>query len=237
MLTLGKKALEKTGKAVVSLLDEIIAIFANIRNSAKNIKPFLDEILEWLRKFFDDAKKSKSIDELADLTKNELDWMASRSLGNLGGNIIKASQIRKLRGILKQKGITLIVEGDIKSIVKGYKQMGNFKSFDELVSFMKLSNPPKVGLFHAHTRQMILSKECTEIVAFHEMCHLKHFEEVGEIAYKGYDVLEKEMYVWKQILANRSRWTEKELKESLRYINDIRTDPVHGYNLEPIIIK
>jgi hypothetical protein len=109
ILILGKKAVAATGKAIKNLFDEIIAIFAKLRAGAKNIKPFLDEVLDWLKKFFENVKKSKSVDELANLTKNELDWMASRTIGNLGGNILKASQIRKLRGILKQKGITLIV--------------------------------------------------------------------------------------------------------------------------------
>lgn len=45
------------------------------------------------------------------------------------------------------------------------------------------------------------------------------------------------MFVWKQILKNRETWTEAELLESLRYINDIRTNPKFGFNLNPIIIK
>lgn len=146
--------------------------------------------------------------------------MASRNIGNLGGLILKETQIRKLRGILKQKGINLIVDGDANFIVKLFQPIGEFKSFEELILFMK--NNDKVGLFHAGTKQMILAKNCTEIVAFHELCHLKHFEEVGEIAYKGFSTIEKEMYVWKQILSNRSKWTEAELKESLNYINRLR---------------
>ncbi|MDR6968494.1 hypothetical protein J2X31_002517 [Flavobacterium arsenatis] len=47
-----QKAVAKTGEAILRSIDEIIAIFAKIRNGAKNIKPFLDEILEWLRVFF-----------------------------------------------------------------------------------------------------------------------------------------------------------------------------------------
>lgn len=160
--------------------------------------------------------------------------MASRNVGNLGGFILKESQIRKLRGILKTKGINLIVDGDNNSIIKFFKPIDNFKSFDELLFFMKTSKTPKVGLFHTRTKQMILTKNCTEIVAFHELCHLKHFEEVGEIAYQGFNRLEKEMYVWKQILANRGKWTKAELEDSLDYINRVRTEE---YGLKPLIIK
>jgi hypothetical protein len=160
--------------------------------------------------------------------------MASRNIENFGGLILKESQIRKLRGILKNKGINLIVDGDVNSIVKLFKPIDRFKSFEELIFFMKTSKPAKVGMFHAGTQQMILTKNCTEIVAFHEMCHLMHFKEVGEIAYQGFNRLEKEMYVWKQILANRGKWTKAELKDSLDYINRIRTEE---YGLKPLIIK
>ena len=69
-----------------------------------------------------------------------------------------------------------------------------------LAEFMKNRRTPKVGLFHAGTRQMILTKSCTEIVAFHEMCHLKHFEEVGEIAYRGFNRLEKVRILYSYLL-------------------------------------
>ncbi len=176
----------------------------------------MDEILEWLKKFFDDVKKSKSVDEIADLTLKELDWMASRSIGNLGGNILKASQIRKLRGVLKQKGIHLIVEGDAKYISTLFKPVDDFKTIDDLFGAMRYEGFP--GGFNAYTKQFYLSKNATEIVAFHEMAHLKHFEEVGDV-YLTMSKLEKETYVWNQILANRSKWTKAELQDALNYIN------------------
>jgi hypothetical protein len=79
-------------------------------------------------------------------------------------------------------------------------------------------------------------KKTTEIIAFHEMAHLKHFEEVGGV-YLTMSKLEKETYVWNQILANRSKWTKPELQDALNYINDIRINPRYGYNLEPLKIK
>ncbi|MCL1675932.1 zincin-like metallopeptidase toxin domain-containing protein [Elizabethkingia meningoseptica] len=197
----------------------------------KKLQDFVEklwkEIAEWLLK--NKNSLQARYEEIADITTKELDWMAPRRIGNLGGNILKETQIRKLRGILKQKGIQLIVDGDTKAIVKLFMPIDNFKSFEELRLFMKNNN--KVGLFHAGTKQMILTKNCTEIVAFHEMCHLKHFEEVGEIAYKGYSVVEKEMYVWKQLLSNRRKWTKAELDDSLNYINRERrkagiTEPI-----------
>lgn len=68
------------------------------------------------------------------------------------------------------------------------------------------------------------------------MSHLKHFEEVGVVAYQELNILKKETYVWEQILAKRSKWTKAELKDALRYINDVRTNPKYGFNLKPIKI-
>ena len=180
---------------------------------------------------------SKQIDELVESSKrvvDEVDFMASRKIGNLGGKVLTASQIRQLRGVLKQKGVHLIVEGDVRSITKLFKPVDDFKTIDDLFFAMRVKGFPRG--FNAPTKQFFLSKNPTEIVSFHEMAHLKHFEEVGE-AYLSLSKLDKETYVWKEILANRGKWTKAELQDALRYINDIRTNPIHGYNLEPLKIK
>jgi hypothetical protein len=228
------------------------------RSSAKNaleyegeIRKQLDEVViedgNSTRKLTE-ADKEKFFDELYDVA--ELDLMASRKIGNLGGKIATERQIRQLRGLLKQKGINLILEGDIKSALNLFKPIvinGNrFDKPNDLFRFMKDND--FVGGFNAETKQFILPRKLidfekkiyenpTEIVLFHEMKHLEHYEEVGEIAYKKLNILEKEMYVWNKILAERGKWTQAELEDSLRYINDFRTDPIYGYNLNPIIIK
>jgi Metallopeptidase toxin 4 len=50
------------------------------------------------------------------------------------------------------------------------------------------------------------------------MAHVKHFEQLGN-AYLELSRYTREKYVWDQILANRYRWTERELKDALKYIN------------------
>ncbi|WP_282786479.1 zincin-like metallopeptidase toxin domain-containing protein [Flavobacterium croceum] len=101
---------------------------------------------------------------------------------------------------------------------------------------MRNKKPPLVGGFDAINMQMILPKNTTEIVAFHEMAHVKHFEQIGEV-YHTLDRLQKETYVWKQIIENKGKWTKDELQDALDYINRIRTEPKYGYNLKPLKIK
>ncbi|WP_294204119.1 MULTISPECIES: zincin-like metallopeptidase toxin domain-containing protein [Chryseobacterium] len=82
---------------------------------------------------------------------------------------------------------------------------------------------------------MRATNKASELVIFHEMAHVKHFEIYGE-AYHNLSRLEKETYVWNQVYENKDRWTKAELQSSLDYINEIR---VEEYGLEPleIIIK
>ncbi len=240
--------------AAKNLLDRLIDFITFISNRLKkgseaiftDLNKFIDEVFGFGEDVADNAltpkekrwKDNKATKAERQARKNgtsDFDWMSSRKTGNLGGNILKESQIRKLRGHLKEKGIDLIMEGDTKSIKKLFKPIDNFNNVDDLFYFMKKND--KVGAFNPYTKQMILPKDTTEIIAFHEMNHVKHMEIVGEIAYKELSILHKEMYVWKQILANRTDWTKKELMSSLDYINDVRTNPKYGYNLEPLKIK
>jgi hypothetical protein len=191
------------------------------------------EALAEYRKTVNNQKQLDEIDEFAEHLDEvaDLDLMATRKIGNLGGKVLKASQIRNLRGLLSKKGIHLIVEGDAKNITKLFKPIDDFKTVDDLFYSMRIDG--FVGGFNAKTRQFYLSKNATELVAFHEMTHLKHFEELGE-AYLSLSKLKKETYVWNEILANRSKWTNAELQDSLNYINRERKKA--GIN-EPLIIK
>lgn len=227
-----EKIVFKFSDKVVIGFENLLAIFAYIREKSKNLGVFLDEVLEIVQSLF--RKGEKFINDIPNLNRLELDWMASRKIGNLGGNILKASQMRKLRGLLKEKGILLIIDGDTKNIKKLFKPLMGFDKVDDLFRYMNGRKPPLVGGFDSITKQFILSKEVTEIVAFHELAHLKHMEELGEITYNSLSRLEKEMYVWKQISENRKLWTNAELLDSLNYINEIR---VKEYRLDPLTIK
>ncbi|MBB4806951.1 exonuclease VII small subunit [Chryseobacterium defluvii] len=216
-----------------------------IANTAQDLYKWLEkEFLElveavkignieaWIKKKIDTifGEGNKPLGELLGLNDNELDWMATRRLDELGGKILTAKQIRRLRGILKEKGITLIMEDDIRSIKRLFKPVMGYGNVDDLFYFMKKYNI--AGGFDAVNRQLVLPRDVSELVAFHEMSHVKHFEQLEDV-YHTLSTLEKETYVWEQTLANRHRWTKTEFEEALDYINRIRED----YKLGPIIIK
>ncbi len=229
--TIGK-ASRLTTKALTNAYRSLLRF---LQQGTDNILKIIDDFFAALKKKGDDV--AEGVKKIAGLSKEELDWMASRKIGSLGGNILKSSQIRKLRGIVQKHGIQLIVEGDAKSITNLFKKVDGFRSADELFAFMQNKKPPLVGGFNAETKQFYLTKNCTELVAFHEQAHLKQYLELGEDVYKTLDKLQKETYVWEQILANKGKWTKAEIEDALWYVNDIRTNPKYGYNLEPLKVK
>ncbi|MGG6229635.1 zincin-like metallopeptidase toxin domain-containing protein [Tenacibaculum sp. SDUM215027] len=146
-------------------------------------------------------------------------------IGKLGGKVLRASQIRKLRGELKKKGVLLLLEEDlkIKKLTNQFKPILlngiKFEKAQDLFYFMKKEG--FAGAFDAKTKQMVLGEKATELVAFHEKAHLQHFEELGEV-YHPLKPWQKETYVWEQIWSRKRNWTQKELEHSLRYVNSVR---------------
>lgn len=226
------------------------------KNLGKKIANTLQDLYKWLEKeFFEmiEAMKNGKVAEwiknkidavfgdgnkLAGLEKGELDWMSAPKFDQYGGKLVTLEQLVKLRDILKQKGINLILENDISSIKKLFKpvnmpDVGIVDNVDDLFKIMEKYD--FVGGFDAINKQFVLRDGASELVIFHEMAHVKHFEIYGE-AYHDLSRLEKETYVWNQVYENKDRWTKAELQSSLDYINEIR---VEEYGLEPldIIIK
>jgi hypothetical protein len=226
------------------------------KNLGKKIANTAQDLYKWLeREFFEmiEAMKNGKVAEWlknkidavfgegnqpVGLEKGELDWMSAPKFDQYGGKLVTLEQLVKLRDMLKQKGINLILENDIKSIKKLFKpvempDVGIVDNVDDLFKIMEKYD--FVGGFDAVNKQFVLRDGASELVIFHEMAHVKHFEIYGE-AYHNLSRLEKETYVWNQVYENKDRWTKAELQSSLDYINEIR---VEEYGLEPldIIIK
>ncbi|WP_294220569.1 hypothetical protein [uncultured Chryseobacterium sp.] len=101
-----------------------------------------------------------SLKELRELANADL-MAKPNEIGKLGGKVLNASQIRKLRGKLKQRGVLLILEEDlkIKSITNQYKKIKlngmEFENTQDLFFYMKQKE--FAGAFDAKTKQLILS--------------------------------------------------------------------------------
>jgi hypothetical protein len=186
-----------------------------LRTQARKTRDVGYELIEKTK----DVEKQREINRITD----SLDLFAKPAKdGKLGGKVLKAKQIRKLRGELKKHGGLLILEEDLlnKKIINQFKAINingyKFEKAQDLFYFMKKEG--FAGAYDAKTRQMVLGSESTELVAFHEKAHLQHFEELGEV-YNSLKTWEKETYVWEQIWSRRRYWTKKELQVSLSYVN------------------
>jgi hypothetical protein len=220
-------AVSKAVNKADEFFEFIQPLIKKLKAGTKEFKEFVRDILHkfrvWIEEVFGVTFKT--------LEKKEIDWIERKTTGNFGGKLVTIKQIKRLKKILRDEyGIELIYEGST-TVKQKFKSIGNFKTSKELFNFMKKEN--KVGGFHAPTRQMILPKETTEIVVFHEQAHMKHWSLIGDKVYQETSTLVKEMYVWEQIYKSKALWNKEELAASLKYINDIR---VYQYGLDPIIL-
>lgn len=220
--------LSLTGELTVALRGALKKSARNIlevgfdgTRSGRQLENKLDDLVK--KGELDEAGKTKVVDEV-----EEVAFMGKpREIGKLGGKKLKASEIRRLRGELKQRGGLLILEKDlkIKNIVNLYKPilLNGFKFEKASDIFFFMNRKGFAGAFDAKTMQMVLPDGATELVAFHEMAHLKHYEEIGD-AYYSLKTWQRETYVWEQIWSESRKWTSEELKTSLNYANKHRKE-------------
>ena len=219
----------KAANKVDEFFEFIEPLIKKLKEGTKSFIEFVRDVLQRFRYWVENliGVSVKAFDP------NELDWMSKKPVtGSLGGKVLNLRQVKRLRDTMKKEyGVDLIFEGGI-TMKKKYRKMGNFNKYDDLVNFMKSNKPPYVGLFHAETKQMVLLKNTTEIVVFHEQAHMKHWKDIGGVEYSKLSRFQKEMYVWNQINKNKKRWTKDELNDALNYINRIRDK----HNLDLITI-
>ncbi|MGB3592026.1 MAG: zincin-like metallopeptidase toxin domain-containing protein [Nonlabens sp.] len=201
--------------------EDVLEVGANGTRIGQQLERRLDELVE--RGEFDELGKAEIVEEVVDIA-----FMGKpREIGKLGGKKLRASEIRKLRGELKKRGGLLILEQDlnIKNVINNYRPVSldgfSFEKASDIFFFMNRKG--FAGAFDAKTMQMILPDGATDLVAFHEMAHLKHFEEIGD-AYSKLKTWKKETYVWEQILSQKRKWTREELDTSLKYVNRERAN-------------
>ncbi|NUY80079.1 hypothetical protein HUK80_04165 [Flavobacterium sp. MAH-1] len=205
--------------AVLGVTDIVVGVGGVVVNSVPEIERKHPEFVKYYnyftyiytvlrlsasaKKAYDSRKKELASE--ADLTPEDMDWMNRKTtVGNLGGKLLSVQQLRRLRKILSEHGVELIVEG------------AKTKKFKDMWFYMRSKGYP--GGFNAVTKQFFLRSDATEIVAFHELAHFNHWKMAKE-RYSDLTDLAKETYVWEQILKNRHLWTKEELIDSLNYIN------------------
>jgi hypothetical protein len=79
-----------------------------------------------------------------------------------------------------------------------------------------------VGGFNPNTGQIVLRPDASLLSALHESFHAKQFKELGKEEYLKLSTLEKEEYVYNEIMKNKSKFSAEEIYEAQRYIFKLR---------------
>ena len=194
--------------SVILIVDGVVAVVKVLKSIPKGFERLAEWAEKNAKKIISDLKRL-----VKDISVEDIDWIAKKdTIGNFGGNIVTVRQIRRLKEILSKYGVKLILEE--KAVFKKY--------YRDLFYYMRRTN--KVGGFNSKTKEFYLLKKSTEIVVFHEQCHLAQWAEIGDKLYSELSILDKETYVWEQIYKHKNLWTIDELKESLKYINETRIE-------------
>ncbi|OUJ67776.1 zincin-like metallopeptidase toxin domain-containing protein [Hymenobacter crusticola] len=78
--------------------------------------------------------------------------------------------------------------------------------------------------FSAPQQTIYIRRDATYFELAHEMKHAKHWAQVGAQPYQDLSTLEKETYVFQELLREKHNLTSAELLDAFRYINKIRAD-------------
>ena len=221
-----------------------VAIKNGLQKSAKEVLEHTDELQKKLDNLVieeNNLKRKLTNDEIDDFFKHlekvaEIDFMAKPAeIGRFGGKKLTASQIRKYKGWLKRNGVETFFEEDLilnkfgkitnKETLNKFKPfMSDGIQFDTLQDFYSyMKQEGGLGVFHAKTKQLFLTKEPTELMSFHEKMHVKHYLEIGE-KYHTLPSWERETYVFLEIWKQKHLYTKQELEFSLKYVDLYRKE-------------
>ena len=93
---------------------------------------------------------------------------------------------------------------------------------DPMLTYME-ANGIRAG-FLAPKQAIYLRPITTYFELAHEMKHAKHWASVGAQTYSQLPALEKESYVFQELLREKHNLTSAELLNAFRYINKVRAD-------------
>lgn len=130
----------------------------------------------------------------------------SGKTGYLESPRLNRAEVQGFKENMKQQGIDVVI--DKKGVLPESARAG----FD-----------PKTGTIY-------LRKGATDYEAFHESKHAEQWKELGKENYLKQSTLEREQYVYDQIMKNKDRFSPAELEHAKNYINRVRNQ--HG--VEPV---
>ncbi len=228
-----EKFVFKFSDELVIGFENLLAIFAYIREKSKNLGVFLDEVLEIIKNFFRN-KKANEIFEGDFLAKWEkIKETVKGGTGFLGGQKLNRARIRHW----------------IQEINKVSEGKATLRIAEEGSALFNSLKGNRAG-FNPFNQELILQKGMTEYEILHEFKHLEEFSAIGRDEYiKGMKVIggspeqdmirtyKREMYVYNEIIKQAHKFNKKELKHAKSIIDYIIVEAADaGIDLKKIKI-
>lgn len=179
-------------------------IFKEAIEALKNGK-----FIEWLKKKFDELFGINKKPKIPDIDRNALEVFSKRPKYNSNGEkLLTLKELRKLSKTLWNDYKVKIRYVNKEKVLKKKLEDWNRRNVQ--------------GSFNSYEKTMYLRSTVSELTAFHELSHLNHWKSLGDDVYRQLKPWQHETYVWDQVWKNKHRWTDQELIDSYKYINDTR---------------
>lgn len=212
-----EKAYEEYNKLSLSEKSEFIGVMLGqgavsaltggvVVSGAKKVAVFLkgdSAILDKIAKKFEDFFGKKDSEGTGDIDYKlweEMPVSGQVKLAPNGQRLISIRELKRFTQDMNVKNIKVVIDE------KG-KILPDFAA----------------GGFDPKTGQIVLKKEPTYLSAMHESYHAKQWLETGKEEYLKLSTLEREEYVYSQIMKNKDLYTAEEILFSQRYIYKLRT--------------
>ncbi|WP_430411855.1 hypothetical protein [Kordia sp.] len=134
-----------------------------------------------------------------------------------GGRLLNKKQLDLFKDFLFQKYKVRLRLVDVdhtlktkKTILRNGKRISKLEDWDNRRVLGSFNQGPPPQLF-------LRSENASELTVFHEIVHLKYwFNKMPKVHYA-----QEEIVVWNEIWKTKSRWTQKELYDSYKYVQDL----------------
>ncbi|TGV30858.1 hypothetical protein EN829_035365 [Mesorhizobium sp. M00.F.Ca.ET.186.01.1.1] len=126
---------------------------------------------------------------------------------------------RKVNKQTNGRGETLATRKEVKQFKKKWEQLGIPVIVDKKGKVLKDGYE---AAFNFGNGQILIKKNPTIVNLYHEGYHAEQWMDIGKDAYMKLSRLEREEYVFEQILKNRHLFDEASIGHSLDYIERLR---------------
>ncbi len=229
-----KGVLKGSGRQITNIAEaffEVIkAALAKLKEGAKAVKEFFEELWKALLKWLEDTFGIKPKPAQEDLLENWDKELPVSGRGDMSGQKLLKRDLKAIKSFLAKWEWELELHPEKgEHIVEGY-----FNAFGEPIILREKA--AAMFVCTSEKGKVVLREGCTAYEFFHEFMHARHAKSLGLNKYislggKGTrGELMKEQQVFDKIVENKDLFTRRELEHAQDYINEKR----EPFDIDPV---